>query len=192
MANILKETVRGTDCIKIEDELLSRREIFLTDEVNAETSNELIKQLMYLERQDSGKEITLYINSPGGEVISGLAVYDLISLMKSPVRTVCTGTAASMGAILFLAGEKREMLPHTRLMIHDPSFGGGSIDGKKSHELRHELEKLDEVRAALAKIIAEKTGRPLEEIYDVTSDDTFYSVEEAITFGLATGIMKGV
>lgn len=192
MANILKETVRGTDCIKIEDELLSRREIFLTEEVNAETSNELIKQLMYLERQDSGKEITLYINSPGGEVISGLAVYDLISLMKSPVRTVCTGTAASMAAILFLAGKKREMLPHTRLMIHDPSFGGGSIGGKKSHELRHELEKLDEVRAALAKIIAEKTGRPLEEIYDVTSDDTFYSVEEAITFGLATGIMKGV
>lgn len=191
MANILKETVRGTDCIKIEDELLSRREIFLTEEVNAETSNELIKQLMYLERQDSGKEITLYINSPGGEVISGLAVYDLISLMKSPVRTVCTGTAASMGAILFLAGKKREMLPHTRLMIHDPSFGG-SIGGKKSHELRHELEKLDEVREALAKIIAEKTGRPLEEIYDVTSDDTFYSAEEAITFGLATGIMKGV
>lgn len=192
MANILKETVRGTDCIKIEDELLSRREIFLTEEVNAETSNELIKQLMYLERQDSGKEITLYINSPGGEVISGLAVYDLISLMKSPVRTVCTGTAASMAAILFLAGEKREMLPHTRLMIHDPSFGSGSIGGKKSHELRHELEKLDEVREALAKIIAEKTGRPLEEIYDVTSDDTFYSAEEAITFGLATGIMKGV
>lgn len=192
MANILKETVRGTDCIKIEDELLSRREIFLTEEVNPETSNELIKQLMYLERQDSGKEITLYINSPGGEVISGLAVYDLISLMKSPVRTVCTGTAASMAAILFLAGKKREMLPHTRLMIHDPSFGGGSIGGKKSHELRHELEKLDEVREALAKIIAEKTGRPLEEIYDVTSDDTFYSAEEAITFGLATGIMKGV
>lgn len=192
MANILKETVRGTDCIKIEDKLLSRREIFLTEEVNAETSNELIKQLMYLERQDSGKEINLYINSPGGEVISGLAVYDLISLMKSPVRTVCTGTAASMAAILFLAGEKREMLPHTRLMIHDPSFSGSSIGGKKSHELRHELEKLDEVREALAKIIAEKTGRPLEEIYDVTSDDTFYSAEEAIAFGLATGIMKGV
>ena len=192
MANILKETVRGTDCIKIEDELLSRREIFLTEEVNPETSNELIKQLMYLERQDSGKEITLYINSPGGEVISGLAVYDLISLMKSPVRTVCTGTVASMGAILFLAGKKREMLPHTRLMIHDPSFSGSSIGRKKSHELRHELEKLDEVRETLAKIIAEKTGRPLEEIYDVTSDDTFYSAEEPITFGLATGIMKGV
>lgn len=192
MANILKETVRGTDCIKIEDELLSRREIFLTEEVNAATSNELLKQLMYLEGQDTTQEITIYINSPGGEVISGLAVYDFISLMRSPVRTVCTGTAASMGAILFLAGKKREMLPHTRLMIHDPSFSGGSIGGKKSHEIRHELEKLDEVRTALAEIIAEKTGKSIEEIYDVTSDDTFYSAKEAIEFGLATGIMKGV
>ncbi len=192
MANILKETVRGTDCIRLEDDLLSKREIFLTEEVNAATSNELLKQLMYLEGQDTTQEITIYINSPGGEVISGLAVYDFISIMRSPVRTVCTGTAASMGAILFLAGKKREMLPHTRLMIHDPSFSGGSIGGKKSHEIRHELEKLDEVRTALAEIIAEKTGRSIEEIYDVTSDDTFYSAKEAIEFGLATGIMKGV
>lgn len=192
MASILKETVRGTECIRIEDELLSKREIFLTEEVTAATSNELLKQLMYLERQDTGSEITLYINSPGGEVISGLAVYDFISLMKSPVRTVCTGTAASMGAILFLAGTKREMLPHTRLMIHDPSYSSGDISGKKSHEIRHELEKLDEVRAALAEIIAEKTGRSVEEIYSITSDDTFYSAEEAIGFGLATGILKGV
>lgn len=192
MASILKETVRGTECIRIEDDLLSKREIFLTEEVNAVTSNELLKQLMYLERQDTGSEITLYINSPGGEVISGLAVYDFISLMKSPVRTVCTGTAASMGAILFLAGTKREMLPHTRLMIHDPSYGSSDISGKKSHEIRHELEKLDEVRAALAEIIAEKTGRSVEEIYSVTSDDTFYSAEEAISFGLATGILKEV
>jgi len=192
MAAILRETVRGTECIKIEDELLSKREIFLTEEVNADTSNELLKQLMYLEKQDTGSEITLYINSPGGEVISGLAVYDFISLMRSPVRTVCTGTAASMGAILFLAGAKREMLPHTRLMIHDPSYSGGYIGGKKSHEIRHELEKLDEVRSALAEIIAEKTGRTIEEIYDVTSDDTFYSAKEAVEFGLATDILKGV
>lgn len=77
-------------------------------------------------------------------------------------------------------------------MIHDPSFSGGSISGKKSHEIRHELEKLDEVRTALAEIIAEKTGKSIEEIYDVTSEDTFYSAKEAIEFGLATGIMKGV
>ncbi|MBR4095759.1 MAG: ATP-dependent Clp protease proteolytic subunit, partial [Oscillospiraceae bacterium] len=94
MANILKETVRGIDCVRIEDELLSGREIFLTEEVNAATSNELLKQLMYLDRNGTGEEITLYINSPGGDVISGLAVYDFIRLMKSPVKTVCTGTAA--------------------------------------------------------------------------------------------------
>ena len=192
MANILKETVRGIDCIRLEDEFLKDREIFLTEEVNAQTSNELIKQLMYLERQDSESEVTIYINSPGGEVISGLAVYDYIEMMKAPVRTVCIGTAASMGAILFLAGEKRQMLPHTRLMIHDPSYSHNDIGGRKPHEIQHELDKLNETREALARIIAEKTGRSIDEIYKVTADDTFYSAQEAIDFGLATEILKGV
>lgn len=192
MANILKETVRGIDCIRLEDEFLKDREIFLTEEVNAQTSNELIKQLMYLERQDSESEVTIYINSPGGEVISGLAVYDYIGMMKAPVRTVCIGTAASMGAILFLAGNKRQMLPHTRLMIHDPSYSHNDIGGRKSHEIQHELDKLNETREALARIISEKTGRSIDEIYKVTADDTFYSAQEAIDFGLATEILKGV
>lgn len=191
MANILKETVRGIQTVSIEDELLSNREIFLTEQVDAATSNELLKQLMYLERQDCQKEITIYINSPGGEVISGLAVYDYISMMKSPVKTVCTGTAASMGAILFLAGKKREMLPHTRLMIHDPSYSHNDIGGRKPHEIQQELDKLNETREALARIIAEKTGKSIEEIYEVTASDSFYSAKEAIDFGLATEIMKG-
>lgn len=192
MANILKETVRGIDCIRLEDEFLKDREVFLTEEVNAQTSNELIKQLMYLERQDSESEVTIYINSPGGEVISGLAVYDYIGMMKAPVRTVCIGTAASMGAILFLAGAKRQMLPHTRLMIHDPSYSHNDIGGRKPHEIQHELDKLNETREALARIISEKTGRSIDEIYKVTADDTFYSAQEAIDFGLATEILKGV
>lgn len=191
MANILKETVRGIDCIRLEDEFLVSREIFLTEEVNAQTSNELIKQLMYLERQDSESEVTIYINSPGGEVISGLAVYDYIGMMKAPVRTVCIGTAASMGAILFLAGAKRQMLPHTRLMIHDPSYSHNDIGGRKPHEIQHELDKLNETREALARIISEKTGKSIDEIYKVTADDTFYSAQEAIDFGLATEILKG-
>lgn len=191
MANVIKETARGIQTISIEDELLSGREIFLTEQVDSATTNELLKQLMYLERQDNSKEVTIYINSPGGEVISGLAVYDYIGMMKSPVRTVCTGTAASMGAILFLAGTKREMLPHTRLMIHDPSYSHNDIGGRKPHEIQHELDKLNETREALAKIIAEKTGKSLEEIYEVTASDTYYSAQEAIEFGLATGIMKG-
>lgn len=189
MARIIKETVRGFDVVTIEDELLTGREIFLVDGVDARTSNELLKQLMYLERQDSDSEITIYINSPGGEVISGLAVYDYISMMKAPVRTVCIGTAASMGAILFLAGSKRQMLPHTRLMIHDPSYSHNDIGGRKPHEIQHELDKLNETREALARIIADKTGRPLEEIYSVTANDTYYSAKEAIDFGLATEIL---
>lgn len=186
MANILKETVRGVEAVRIEDELMGNREIFLVDEVNPVSSNELLKQLMYLENEDSSREITLYINSPGGEVISGLAVYDYIQLMNAPVRTVCIGTAASMGAILFLAGKNREMLPHTRLMIHDPSYSHRDIGGRKPHEIQHELDKLNETREALAGIIAEKTGKTIEEIYEVTAEDTYYSAAEAVEFGLAT------
>lgn len=191
MANILRETVRGIEVVQIEDELLKNREIFLVDDVNAESSNELLKQLMYLEKEDCSKEITLYINSPGGEVISGLAVYDYISIMKAPVRTVCIGTAASMGAILFLAGKKREMLPHTRIMIHDPSYSQCDFSGRKPHEIQYRLDKLNETKENLAKIIAEKTGKSIEEIYKVTADDTYYSAAEAIEFGLATKIITG-
>lgn len=189
MANILKETVRGMEAVCIEDELLMGREVFLVEGVDAKSCNELLKQLMYLEKEDCEKEITLYINSPGGEVTSGLAVYDYISIMQAPVRTVCIGTAASMGAILFLAGKKREMLPHTRLMIHDPSYSNGNIAGRKSHELQHQLDKLNETREALAQIIAEKTGKSMEEIYEVTAEDTYYSAKEALEFGLATDII---
>lgn len=192
MANIMKETVRGVDVVRIEDELLQNREIFLVEDVNPTSSNELIKQLMYLERESTEDEITIYINSPGGEVISGLAVYDFISMMKAPVRTVCIGTAASMGAILFLAGDKRQMLPHTRLMIHDPSYSHNDIGGRKPHEIQHELDKLNETREALANIIATKTGKTIEEIYEVTAADTYYSAEEAIDFGLATEVLKEV
>ncbi|MBQ8904691.1 MAG: ATP-dependent Clp protease proteolytic subunit [Oscillospiraceae bacterium] len=191
MANILKETVRGIDCIRIEDELLSGREMFLTKEVNAETSNELIKQLMYLDRTEPGKEITLYINSPGGDVMSGIAVYDFIRLMKSPVKTVCIGTAASMGAILFLAGETRQMLPHTRVMIHDPSYGRNDIGGRKPHEIQRELDSLNRTRTVLAEIIAERAGKDIEEIYKLTADDSYFYAEEAVEFGLATEIMGG-
>ncbi len=189
MAYILKESVRGVERIAIEDKLLENREIFLVDSIDANTSNELIKQLMYLQREDSESEITLYINSPGGEVISGLAVYDFLTMMKTPIKTVCTGTAASMGAILFLAGDKRMMLPHTRLMIHDPSYSHNDIGGRKPHEIQHELDKLNETREALARVIAEKTGHTLEEVYAVTASDTYYSPQEAIEFGLATEIM---
>ena len=190
MANILKETVRGIDIVPLNDELFSSRELFLTSMIDQQSSCELIKSLVYLDRQDNS-EITLYINSPGGEVMSGLAVYDQISMMRSPVRTVCIGTAASMGAIIFLAGRRRQMYPHAQLMIHDPSYSRNDISGLKPHEVRQELDKLNEVKKTVAEIISEKTGKPLKEIYKLTANDTFFTAQEAVDLGFADEIVKG-
>ena len=190
MSNILKETVRGISLIPIEDMLLDESKIFLIGEVNPASAGELIKQLMYLDKQGLD-EITLCINSPGGEVISGLAVYDYIKIMKSAVKTVCIGDAASMGAIIFLAGEKREMLPHTRILIHDPSYGHLDVSGKKPHEIQRGVDSLNKVRETLAEIISKKTGKKLDEIYEITAEDQYFTAEEAIEFGLATDIFKG-
>lgn len=190
MANVILESHRGLQPVPIEDELLRGREIYFTESVTDESVCELIKQLKYLEREAPDEEITLYINSPGGAVQPGLAAYDLIMLMHAPVRTVCLGTCASMGAILFLAGEKREMMKHGRIMIHDPAFGGNhSIGGKKPHEVQTELDNLNRCKEALARIISERTGKKIEEVYDVTVEDTYYNPEEAVEFGLATGII---
>ncbi|MBE5866609.1 MAG: ATP-dependent Clp protease proteolytic subunit [Lachnospiraceae bacterium] len=190
MPNLIKESVRGIEVLAPEDVLFTNREIFLTTEVDSDTANKLIKQLMILEQLDNTEEITLYINSPGGEVVSGLAVYDYIHLMKAPVRTVCIGTAASMGAILFLAGKKREMLPHTMLMIHDPAYGSGDMAGKKPHELQMYVDKLKQSQENIACIIAERTGKTLEEICEKTRQDSYFNVQEAIDYGLATGVVS--
>lgn len=190
MANILKPSVRGIDLIPIEDMLLEESELFLVGEINSKTASKLIQKLVYLDQKDLD-EITLYINSPGGEVMSGLAVYDYIKIMKSPVRTVTIGDAASMGAIIFLAGEKRDMLPHTRILIHDPSYGHLDVSGKKPHEIQRGVDSLNKIRETLAEIISEKTNKSLDEIYSITAEDNYFTAEEAIDFGLATGIFKG-
>ncbi len=189
MTRYAKESAKGIEVLSLEEVLYSSREIFLTEEVNPDTAVQLIKELMVLEKLDSTKEVTLYINSPGGEVISGMAVYDYIQMMKAPVKTVCIGTAASMGAMLFLAGDKREMLPHTRLMIHDPAYGGGNMAGKKPHELQQYVEKLKQTQDIIVDIIAEKTGKTKEEIREKTKEDSYFNAEEAIEYGLATGIV---
>lgn len=190
MANSLRNTVRGIDLIPIEDTLLEESRVFLVGGINANTSDELILKLMHLDMKDLG-EITLYINSPGGEVMSGLAVYDYIKTMKSPVKTVCVGDAASMGAIIFLAGEKREMLPHSRILIHDPSYGYLDVSGKKPHEIQRGVDSLNKVRETLAEIISERTGKNLDEIYEITAEDHYFTADEAIEFGLANAIFKG-
>lgn len=190
MPNLIKESVRGLEALTPDDLLFTNREIFLTTEVDSNTANELMKQLMILEKTGDGSEVTLYINSPGGEVSSGLAVYDYMQLMKSPVRTVCIGTAASMAAILFLAGQKREMLPHTSLMIHDPAYGGGDMAGKKPHELQHYVDKLRKRQEIIVGIIAEKTGRSIEEVCEKTRENSYFNADAAIDYGLATGVVS--
>lgn len=189
---IRRETAHGVDYVRLEDELFQKREIILTGGVDPQTMISLLKQLMYLNKTDPDKEITLYINSPGGEVTSGLAVYDYMKMMKAPLRTVCVGTAASMGAILFLAGDKREMFPRSKLMIHDPAPGGGTMAGMKPAEMEEQLHCLKKTQKILCEIIAETTGKPLEDVQDKTCRDSFFDAEEAIAFGLATAITESV
>lgn len=187
--NVIKESGRGYETLGMTDVLLQNREIFLTEEVNCETCAELIKQLLFLEREGKGEEIKLYINSPGGDVHSGLAVYDCMRLISSPITTICIGDSASMGAILFLAGDKRLMLPNVRIMIHDPSFSVGNVAGKKPHQIKAVLDKLIESQKSLSAIIAERTGQSLKKVCEVTKEDSYFNSEEAIKFGLATAVI---
>lgn len=191
MANVILESSRGIQPVPIEDELLRKRMVFLTDGVNNSSCAELIIKLMYLDSVDPGSEITLYINSPGGNVQDGLAVYDLMKLIKAPIRTVCLGTCASMGAIIFLGGDTREIMAHGKIMIHDPAFGGGhDIGGMKSHEIQIQLDDLNRCRESLARIISERTGKTLKEVYKVTATDTFFTADEALKFGLVHNIIS--
>ena len=191
-AKALVETVKGTSPFALEDLMMNSRQLWLTCPINADSMNELLKQLMYLEQQKPGEEITLYINSLGGEVLSGLTVYDYMRMMQSPVRTVCTGTAASMASILFLAGEKREMFPHSQLMIHDPSYSSADFSGMKPDEIELYLNSLKETRKTLVEIISERSKLSDEEVLNKTRCDTYLNAEEALRLGLATQIIKSV
>lgn len=186
--HILKETYNGLQRVGVRDELFKRRVIFFTCDVTPETTDELISQLLILESDDPGETITLCINSPGGSVDSGLAVCDVIRGITSPVNTVCTGVAASMGAVIFLQGKERTMFPHARFMIHDPSYAGGDLAGRKPLSLKEDFEELMGVRQRIAEIISERTGRTLDEVLENTKDDHFMTAKEALKFGAATKI----
>lgn len=183
---IIKETSNGLFVCQIQDDMLQRREIECVGEINANSVNAIIRQVRYLAAQDPEAEITIYINSPGGEVYSGLALYDVMKAVPCPIRTVCVGTAASMGAVLFASGDRREILPHAQVMIHDPliqSTGGSALS------LKSTSDGLMEVRESTAKILAEQTGKTLEEIFEKTKQDTWFHAQEAVDFGLADSII---
>ena len=186
---IIKETSNGYFSISLMDELMSNREIYCLGEINQESAGALILQLKYLERQDSEKEITMYISSPGGEVSSGFAIYDTMKSVKCPIRTVCMGTAASFGAVLFAAGDTREMLPHSRLMIHDPLIAGNGLTGS-AVSLSEKVEDLMKNRQILGGLLAAETGRTIDDIYEKTATATWFTAEEAIRFGLADSAIQ--
>lgn len=184
---IIRESSRGFDSIPLQDDMLANREMMIIGQIDAESVNSLIAQLLYLKREDPVAEITLYVNSPGGEVTSGLALYDVMQGISCPIRTICTGIAASMASVLFAAGDTREMLRHSRLMLHDPlipNAGGSAL------ELSAVAEDLMRTRQAMAEIYAKHTGKSIEEIFEVTSKDTYFTPERSIEFGLADKIVE--
>lgn len=190
MPNIIKETCNGTLLYSIQDYMLTKREIECVGEINSKTVNSLIRQIRYLASINEGEEITMFINSPGGEITSGLALYDVMKGVKCPIRTVCTGMAASMAAILFASGDSREILEHGRVMIHDPQlmqgYGGSTLTVKAV------AEDMMRIREMTCNILAQHTGKSLEEIYDKTAKDTYFSAEEAIEYGLADRIIHNI
>lgn len=187
LPGVLRETSEGLNRIEIQDILFQRREIQCTGSITPESASALSLQLRYLQQEAPGQEITLFINSTGGEVDSGLALYDTMRAIGCPIRTVCTGTAASMAAILFLSGDKREMLPHSKVMIHDPLIPGGV--GGSALTVDAVARNLMQARQTIAAIIARHTGKTLEEVLAKTASDSYFDAQEAVEWGLADRII---
>lgn len=185
---VIEQTNRGERAYDIYSRLLKDRIIFLGTPVDDNISNLIIAQLLFLEAEDPEKDINLYVNSPGGLVTAGLAIYDTIQYIKSPVSTICIGQAASMGALLLSAGAKgkRYALPNARVMIHQPM---GGFQGQATDIDIHAREIL-KMRERLNEILAKHTGQPIEKIRTDTERDYFMSGEEAKTYGLIDEVIE--
>ena len=185
---IIRETAEGLNRLDIRDEMLSRRELELMTSVDAESCAAVIRGLLYLQHQDPEAPVTLYINSPGGEVQSGLALYDVMQAVTCTIRTVCLGMAASMGAFLLAAGTKgkRLALPNSEIMIHQPL---GQAQGQATDILIH-AHHIEQIRSNINKILAEETGKPLEQIQLDTERDNFMTAAEAAEYGLIDKVIS--
>jgi ATP-dependent Clp protease protease subunit len=185
---VVEQTSRGERSYDIFSRLLNDRIIFLSEEVNDTTASLIVAQLLYLENQDPDKDIQFYINSPGGSVTAGMAIYDTMQYIKCDVNTICVGMAASMGAFLLAAGTKgkRMALPNAEIMIHQPSAGTqGQITDMAIH-----MKRLQSIKDRMNQILAEKTGKPLDEVAAACERDNFMTPEEAIEFGLIDRIVQ--
>ena len=186
--HVVEQSSRGERSFDIFSRLLNDRIIFLSEEVNDTTASLVVAQLLYLEAQDPDKDIQFYINSPGGSVTAGMAIYDTMQYIKCDVATICVGMAASMGAFLLSAGAKgkRMALPNAEIMIHQPSAGTqGQITDMAIH-----LKRLETIKARMNRILAENTGRDIGEVTAACERDNFMSAQEALEFGLIDKVLE--
>lgn len=179
---VVEQTSKGERSYDIYSRLLKDRIIFLADEVNDATASLVVAQLLFLEAEDSTKDISLYINSPGGSVSAGMGIYDTMNYVKCDVSTICVGMAASMGAFLLAGGAKgkRYALPNSEIMIHQPL---GGTKGQAT-DIKIHADHIIRTRSKLNKILSEATGKPLDVIERDTERDNFLSAEEALEYGL--------
>ena len=186
---VIEQTGRGERSYDIFSRLLNDRIIMLSEDVNDVTASLIIAQLLHLEGQDPEKDISLYINSPGGSVTAGMAVYDTIRYIKCDVSTICMGLAASMGAFLLAAGTKgkRLALPNSEIMIHQPLISGG-LSGQCT-DIKIRADHLVRTRDNLNKILSENTGKPIETIRADTERDNFMSANEAVEYGIVDKVV---
>ena len=185
---VVEQTNRGERSYDIFSRLLNDRIIFLSEEVNDTTASLVVAQLLYLESQDPDKDIQFYINSPGGSVTAGMAIYDTMQCVKCDVSTICIGLAASMGAFLLSAGAKgkRLALPNSEIMIHQPSAGTqGQITDMALH-----LQRLEVVKKRMNRILAEDTGKSIEQVTADCERDNFMSAQEALEYGLIDRVIE--
>ena len=185
---VVEQTSRGERSYDIFSRLLNDRIIMLSDEVNDATASLVVAQLLYLEGQDPDKDISLYINSPGGSITAGMAIYDTMNYIKCDVSTICIGMAASMGAFLLAAGAKgkRYALPNSEIMIHQPL---GGMQGQAS-DIKIHADRIIKMREKLNTILAERTGQSVEKVTADTDRDNFLSAQEACEYGLIDKVIE--
>ncbi len=186
---VVEQTNRGERSYDIFSRLLNDRVIILSEDVNDTTASLVVAQLLYLEAQDPDKDIQFYINSPGGSITAGMAIYDTMQYIKCDVATICVGMAASMGAFLLQAGAKgkRMALPNSEIMIHQPLVSG--MQGQAS-DIKIHAEHMQQIKDRLNRIMSERTGQPLEVVEQATERDNFMTPEEALAFGLIDKVIE--
>ena len=188
---VVEQTSKGERSYDIYSRLLKDRIIFLGEEVNETTASLVVAQLLFLEAEDPKKDISLYINSPGGMVTAGLAIYDTMQFIKAPITTICMGQAMSFGAVLLAAGSKgkRYALPHARIMIHQPLIWGGGISGQVT-DIEIEAQELHKNKEHLLDILAHHTGQDKEKIRHDSERNYYMSAQEAKEYGLIDEVLE--